>query len=117
MALRKPKQLNSRFVLVACAMSAGPTRSPTASAEGAWGGNLRVGAGFRKPAPTLLLDHLGRKSGKRFTTPLRRIRPTLRNGRDCGRALWTPTPTSTRTRAGPTARSPCSSSSPGSPIG
>lgn len=30
----------------------------------------RVGAGFRKPVPTLLLDHTGRKSGRRFTTPL-----------------------------------------------
>jgi deazaflavin-dependent oxidoreductase (nitroreductase family) len=38
--------------------------------RGRLGGNLRVGAGFRKPAPTLLLEHQGRKSGKRFTTPL-----------------------------------------------
>ena len=34
------------------------------------GGKWRVGAGFRKPVPTLLLDHVGRKSGTRFTTPL-----------------------------------------------
>jgi len=34
------------------------------------GGKWRVGAGFRKPVPTLLLDHRGRKSGKAFTTPL-----------------------------------------------
>ena len=34
------------------------------------GSNWRIGAGFRKPVPTLLLDHVGRKSGKRFTTPL-----------------------------------------------
>ena len=34
------------------------------------GGKWRIGAGFRKPVPTLLLDHVGRKSGKRFTTPL-----------------------------------------------
>jgi F420H(2)-dependent quinone reductase len=34
------------------------------------GGNLRLGAGFRKPAPTLLLEHLGRKSGKTFVSPL-----------------------------------------------
>jgi F420H(2)-dependent quinone reductase len=34
------------------------------------GGTWRVGAGFRKPVPTLLLDHRGRKSGKVFTTPL-----------------------------------------------
>ncbi len=30
----------------------------------------RIGAGWKKPVPTLLLDHVGRKSGRRFTTPL-----------------------------------------------
>ncbi len=34
------------------------------------GSKWRVGAGFRKPVPTLLLDHVGRKSGKHFRTPL-----------------------------------------------
>jgi F420H(2)-dependent quinone reductase len=34
------------------------------------GSKWRVGAGFRKPVPTLLLDHRGRKSGAAFTTPL-----------------------------------------------
>lgn len=34
------------------------------------GNKWRVGAGFRKPVPTLLLEHRGRKSGKQFTTPL-----------------------------------------------
>src|SRR5918995_3580436 len=34
------------------------------------GGNLRLGAGFRKPAPTLLLEHRGSKSGKTFVSPL-----------------------------------------------
>jgi deazaflavin-dependent oxidoreductase (nitroreductase family) len=34
------------------------------------GGKWRIGAGFRKPVPTLLLEHRGRKSGKRFTVPL-----------------------------------------------
>jgi F420H(2)-dependent quinone reductase len=38
--------------------------------EGRVGGNLRLGAGFRKPAPTLLLEHQGRKSGKTFVSPL-----------------------------------------------
>jgi hypothetical protein len=27
------------------------------------GGKWRIGAGFRKPVPTLLLEHRGRKSG------------------------------------------------------
>lgn len=34
------------------------------------GGRWRIGAGFRKPVPTLLLEHRGRKSGKLFTVPL-----------------------------------------------
>jgi deazaflavin-dependent oxidoreductase (nitroreductase family) len=38
--------------------------------NGRIGSKWRIGAGFRKPAPTLLLDHVGRKSGRRFTTPL-----------------------------------------------
>ena len=34
------------------------------------GGKWRIGAGFRKPVPTLLLEHVGRKSGKLFVAPL-----------------------------------------------
>ena len=38
--------------------------------NGRIGSKWRVGAGFQKPAPTLLLEHTGRKSGNLFTTPL-----------------------------------------------
>lgn len=38
--------------------------------NGRIGSNWRVGAGFRKPVPTLLLEHRGRKSGKLFVTPV-----------------------------------------------
>jgi deazaflavin-dependent oxidoreductase (nitroreductase family) len=38
--------------------------------NGLVGSSWRIGAGFRKPVPTLLLDHVGRKSGRPFTTPL-----------------------------------------------
>lgn len=38
--------------------------------DGRIGSKWRVGAGFRKPVPTLLLEHVGRKSGKQFVTPL-----------------------------------------------
>lgn len=38
--------------------------------NGRIGSKWRIGAGFRKPVPTLLLDHVGRKSGRTFTTPL-----------------------------------------------
>ena len=34
------------------------------------GGKWRIGAGFRKPVPTLLLEHVGRKSGKLLVAPL-----------------------------------------------
>jgi deazaflavin-dependent oxidoreductase (nitroreductase family) len=38
--------------------------------KGRIGGKWRIGAGWKKPVPTLLLDHVGRKSGRGFTTPL-----------------------------------------------
>ncbi|WP_183094914.1 nitroreductase/quinone reductase family protein [Nocardioides stalactiti] len=38
--------------------------------NGRIGSKWRIGAGWKKPVPTLLLDHVGRKSGRRFTTPL-----------------------------------------------
>lgn len=34
------------------------------------GSRWRIGAGFRKPVPTLLLEHVGRRSGAAYTTPL-----------------------------------------------
>jgi deazaflavin-dependent oxidoreductase (nitroreductase family) len=38
--------------------------------RGRLGGTWRIAAGFRKPAPVLLLEHRGRKSGRLYTTPL-----------------------------------------------
>jgi deazaflavin-dependent oxidoreductase (nitroreductase family) len=38
--------------------------------NGRIGSTWRIGAGWRKPVPVLLLDHVGRKSGTRFATPL-----------------------------------------------
>jgi F420H(2)-dependent quinone reductase len=38
------------------------------------GGKWRIGAGFRKPVPTMLLEHRGRKSGRVFVTPLLYLR-------------------------------------------
>lgn len=38
--------------------------------NGRIGGTWRIGAGWRKPVPVLLLRHVGRKSGRPFTTPL-----------------------------------------------
>lgn len=42
--------------------------------NGRVGSKWRIGAGFRKPVPTLLLEHRGRKSGATFTTPLLYLR-------------------------------------------
>lgn len=38
--------------------------------NGRIGATWRIGAGWRKPVPVLLLDHIGRRSGQHFTTPL-----------------------------------------------
>src|SRR6478735_1856197 len=38
--------------------------------NGRIGSRWRIGAGFRKPVPTLLLEHVGRTSGTTYTTPL-----------------------------------------------
>ena len=34
------------------------------------GSKWRIGAGWRRPVPMLLLEHVGRTSGRRFTTPV-----------------------------------------------
>jgi deazaflavin-dependent oxidoreductase (nitroreductase family) len=46
--------------------------------NGRVGNKWRIGAGWKKPVPTLLLEHIGRKSGKTFVTPLL----YLEDGRD-----------------------------------
>jgi deazaflavin-dependent oxidoreductase (nitroreductase family) len=38
--------------------------------NGRIGSTWRIGAGWKKPVPVLLLEHVGRKSGKTFTSPL-----------------------------------------------
>jgi deazaflavin-dependent oxidoreductase (nitroreductase family) len=38
--------------------------------NGRIGTTWRVGAGWRKPVPTLLLRHVGRRSGREYETPL-----------------------------------------------
>ena len=70
MASKPPRQLNSRLILVITRYVSRAHAAVYRITRGRFGGNLRVGASFRKPAPTLLLEHTGRKSGKRFTSPL-----------------------------------------------
>jgi deazaflavin-dependent oxidoreductase (nitroreductase family) len=70
MAQARPKQLDSPLL---------PKMFKYAGKAHVWvyrrtggrvGGKWRIGAGFRKPVPTLLLEHRGRKSGKVFVSPL-----------------------------------------------
>jgi hypothetical protein len=58
MASKPPSQLNSQLVLL---LTRYLSRAHTVvyRIRGRLGRNLRVGAGFRKPAPTLLLEHRG----------------------------------------------------------
>lgn len=70
MASKPPRQLNSQFLLVFTRYASRAHTVIFRLTRGRFGANLRVGAGFHKPAPTLLLEHRGRKSGKRFTSPV-----------------------------------------------
>ena len=67
---QKPRGLDSDF---AKAVTKYMSRAQTwvyRRTGGRIGATHRIGAGFRKPVPTLLLDHVGRSSGTSYTTPL-----------------------------------------------
>jgi deazaflavin-dependent oxidoreductase (nitroreductase family) len=66
----RPKQLDSPLIPKIFKYLAKAQVGVYKLTRGRVGGTWRIGAGFRKPVPTLLLDHRGRKSGKAFTTPL-----------------------------------------------
>jgi F420H(2)-dependent quinone reductase len=70
MPQERPKQLDSPL-LPKIFKYAGKARGWVYRRTGGMiGGKWRIGAGFRKPVPTLLLEHRGRKSGKVFVAPL-----------------------------------------------
>jgi deazaflavin-dependent oxidoreductase (nitroreductase family) len=66
----KPKGLDDpgavRFMKVMAAVNVWLYRR----SGGRLGSHWRIGAGFRKPVPICLVEHTGRKSGLRRTTPL-----------------------------------------------
>jgi F420H(2)-dependent quinone reductase len=66
----KPRGLDSRATARAIKYLARAQVRVFRLTNGRIGSRWRVGAGFRKPVPTLLLDHVGRRSGRHFTTPL-----------------------------------------------
>lgn len=67
---KRPKQLNAPFVKTGMKLSSKAVAWVYRKTGGKIGGNWRVGAGFKKPVPTLLLEHRGRKSGKTYVSPL-----------------------------------------------
>lgn len=80
---RPPGLDNPRTVTLIKWMSRIQVRVFTAT-NGRIGKYWRVGAGWRKPVPTLLLHHVGRKSGTAFTTPLLYLRDGQRDGQHDG---------------------------------
>lgn len=66
----KPKQLNSPVVDRVMKYAGKAHVWVYRRTGGKIGANWRVGAGFKKPVPTLLLEHVGRKSGRRLVSPL-----------------------------------------------
>lgn len=71
---KKPKQLNSPIVSTVMKYAGKAHVWVYRRTGGRVGANWRVGAGFKKPVPTLLLEHIGRKSGRRLVSPLVFIR-------------------------------------------
>jgi F420H(2)-dependent quinone reductase len=67
---KKPKQLNSPFVKAGMKYSSRAVAWLYRRSGGKIGGKWRGGSAFKKPVPTLLLEHRGRKSGKLFASPL-----------------------------------------------
>jgi deazaflavin-dependent oxidoreductase (nitroreductase family) len=70
MAPERPKQLDSPLLPVIFRYATRAQVWVYRRTGGRIGGKWRIGAGFRKPVPTLLLEHRGRRSGKTFVVPL-----------------------------------------------
>jgi deazaflavin-dependent oxidoreductase (nitroreductase family) len=66
----RPSQLDSSVVPKAIKLMSRVQTWTYRRTSGRIGAKWRVGAGFRKPVPTLLLEHVGRRSGRTYTTPL-----------------------------------------------
>lgn len=79
---KRPPQLDSPVVPAVIKVMSRAQAWLYRTTGGRIGGKWRVGAGFRKPVPTLLLEHRGRKSGKTFTVPLLYV---VDDGRRAGR--------------------------------
>jgi len=67
---QRPQGLNAPVTLKALRLMSKVQVRVFKLTNGRIGHNWRIGAGFKKPVPTLLLEHVGRTSGTTFTTPL-----------------------------------------------
>lgn len=66
----RPPGLDSPLTVPFLKVMSRTQRTAFKATNGRIGAKWRVGAGWKKPVPVLLLEHIGRKSGKRFETPL-----------------------------------------------
>ena len=66
----KPEGLDKPIVATIIKYGAKANVALFRATNGRVGSTWRIGAGWRKPVPVLLLDHVGRWSGRTFTTPL-----------------------------------------------
>lgn len=71
---KKPQGLDSPITAKVIKYGAKANVAVFRLTNGRIGAKWRIGAGWRKPVPVLLLEHVGRKSGKKFTTPLLHLR-------------------------------------------
>ncbi len=71
---RRPRGLDSPLTARAIRLMARTQVRVFRLTGGRIGHRWRIGAGWRRPVPTLLLDHVGRRSGRVFTTPLLYLR-------------------------------------------
>ncbi|MFD8250661.1 nitroreductase family deazaflavin-dependent oxidoreductase [Nocardia sp. NPDC059691] len=67
---KRPRNLDSPLVTTVIKYMSRAQTWAYRRTGGRVGARWRIGAGFRKPVPTLLLEHRGRRSGKLFTAPL-----------------------------------------------
>ncbi|MFI9637704.1 nitroreductase family deazaflavin-dependent oxidoreductase [Nocardia sp. NPDC051929] len=67
---KRPRNLDSPLVTTVIKYMSRAQTWAYRRTGGRVGARWRIGAGFREPVPTLLLEHRGRRSGKLFTVPL-----------------------------------------------
>jgi deazaflavin-dependent oxidoreductase (nitroreductase family) len=75
---RKPEVLDGEFARRVIKLMAAANVRVYKLTRGRIGGTWRVGAGWKDPVPICLVEHRGRRTGKRRTTPLVYLRDDQR---------------------------------------